>query len=271
MDIDQSVLAAEIDRAVDAIMHENTKPVPVTHAHAKRVGGFIQDEVYATLIRKAAKARKIPSKVKHELGQKASHCVEDDTVIHKLGAGIHGSVYLLASGRVAKIHTVRLGKYDIDVDFALTSFEGELRRARIAADLGVSPKVHDAFACVIDDGFHRVTVMDQVVGESLEDWYDAPGRTAKEMKAMKATIRTMVEKLQARGVYHNDLHDENVMVDRRGRPVIIDFSLSTDAAESKARDELYIRYNFINARRKVADISAAVAQALLAQGVIRVA
>ncbi len=95
---------------------------------------------------------------------------------------------------------------------------GQLRHPNIIA-------VHDAGEI---DGRHYFT-MDLVEGRELGRLVEE-GRTLRELVALMRTIAQALHHAHRSGVVHRDLKPANIMVERDGRPLIMDFGLAKDVS-----------------------------------------
>ena len=66
-------------------------------------------------------------------------------------------------------------------------------------------------------------------------------------------IKNAVELLEAKGIFHNDLHDRNVMIGKDGNPYIIDFGRSVRDKSDQESDDIAIvrRYEELNKTEKI--------------------
>lgn len=141
-----------------------------------------------------------------------------------LGYGADGEVWLLESGYAAKVGIMRQ-----DADAAereLESVMHEVTAARAASKAGVSPAVHDAWFCSSPVRIAYVIVMDAIEGgTTLRKWKKKA--SSSDRRKMYDQVEALTVKLNGLGIFHDDLHDANIMVDKSGKPWIIDFSRCT--------------------------------------------
>ena len=152
-------------------------------------------------------------------------CLDALVPVKKLGEGADGQVWLLQSGHAAKIGAVSM-EGDRPAGHGPEDAQREVAAARLAGSHGISPAVHDAWYCSSPTRLAYVIVMDAVPGGvTLYEWYRKSSAT--ERAKMGAKIEALVVKLTALGIFHEDLHANNIMIDAQKRPWIIDFSRCT--------------------------------------------
>jgi tRNA A-37 threonylcarbamoyl transferase component Bud32 len=148
--------------------------------------------------------------------------------MRKLGSGYFGQVMALDEHRAIKMQRFEL--FDAE---AVQRLRDEIEIQGMAARLGVAAKVLDTFHCVCQDsGMHAAfIVQERLPGTTVDDAVLSP----KDRDVVSAKLEALIEKLHANKIFHNDLHDSNVMVhktlDAKGIPKwnvkILDFGLAT--------------------------------------------
>ncbi|MCX6753181.1 MAG: phosphotransferase [Candidatus Nomurabacteria bacterium] len=68
-------------------------------------------------------------------------------------------------------------------------------------------------------------LMERIEGYSMKDIIEKPERLPKKFKynVFFNSLKEQIDLMHKTGIYHRDLHWGNVMVDKKGLPVIIDF------------------------------------------------
>jgi tRNA A-37 threonylcarbamoyl transferase component Bud32 len=152
--------------------------------------------------------------------------------LRKLGSGYFGQVLALDEHRAVKVQ-----KFEIFDEQAMLRLQDEVEIQAIAARLGVAARIIDTFHCVCrDSGLHAAfIVQERLPGTTLSDAVLSP----KDKHTIAAKIDKLVAKLHAAKVFHNDLHDSNVMVHKttdaagstKWQVRILDFGLATRSSD----------------------------------------
>ena len=137
-------------------------------------------------------------------------------LIGRLGAGGGGTVWRAFDEKVAEELALKLVEADADV---------ERWRREVALARRIShPNVCRVYDLGEADGRRWVT-MELVGGDSLRRVLER-GVPAAERERLMLQLVDAVAAIHATGVVHRDLKPENVVVDGRGRAVIVDFGLA---------------------------------------------
>ena len=101
--------------------------------------------------------------------------------------------------------------------------------------------IHDSGVVDGPSGPIRYFAMELVEGRSLTDWVaaDAPNRVER-LRAFRGICAALVE-AHNRGVIHRDLKPENVMIDRDGRPRVLDFGIARLCDDALRSDDTRTR------------------------------
>lgn len=177
-----------------------------------------------------------------------------------LGSGYSGTVFDIGAKRVVKVERVYL-KPDGSVEAANV---GEI--ARKMGTLRVGPKVHSWQLCdCAASSMFSVLEMEKISGTSLRQWLTAGPTDAQKAKVRKA-LSDKIAKMNKAGVFHSDLHEENILVDKKGVPWIIDFTFLA----KKHNDNKDVLENFDRRDRRDMHKPLAVYRALVEEGTIKV-
>jgi tRNA A-37 threonylcarbamoyl transferase component Bud32 len=107
---------------------------------------------------------------------------------------------------------------------------------------------------VKDDEYYSVIYMELIKGVPLETWLNGNPST-KEIKIVIDKIRLKKNLLHRNNIFHNDLHDENIMVITDGTLDIriIDFGMALSSKTVLLKEKLYDNssLNSIFERRKL--------------------
>lgn len=134
-----------------------------------------------------------------------------------IGEGYFGKVFRVSMPTqdrdlAVKMQELHTKQNRTPLDRQLLRWRQEVLFATRAADLGVGPRVHDAFICTRQGRTFGLIAMDFVRGVSLATWrtkraaFPDDVRRAEELAVQKAT------RLHAAGMFHGDLHAGNIVV-----------------------------------------------------------
>lgn len=111
------------------------------------------------------------------------------------------------------------------------SFKDEVRVSKIAAGLGISPEIHDAWEC----GGNGFIVMDKVDGPTLAQ--ALPRMDRNSINAFAFIALDALDKAHKKGVMHRDLHGENIMIASGGGVMFIDWGLEPESHFTPVHDK----------------------------------
>ena len=140
----------------------------------------------------------------------------------KLGSGAMGAVYLADDTLLHRKVALKTPTFEDDKDSEL--LRRFYREARAVANLK-----HPNLCAVYDvgeiDGRHYIS-MEFVRGKKLQD-YIKPDKPMAEKQAMAVVrkIALAMHEAHSHGVIHRDLKPDNIMVNEKGEPVVMDFGL----------------------------------------------
>lgn len=152
---------------------------------------------------------------------------------HHLGEGTYGHVYSMLANTDDKYVAVKFQQHvDKDkgvfkagpgsMDIPMNSFENEVALQLSTSSVGLSPVVYNSWVCeyqsIWGNGLQDVLVMDNI----YETLYDK----CKNDYEYHVGVVEIIKELHIYGVFHGDLHSRNIMVEKDGKPVIIDFGKS---------------------------------------------
>ncbi|MBK8178709.1 MAG: serine/threonine protein kinase [Planctomycetes bacterium] len=141
-------------------------------------------------------------------------------LLEELGRGGQGTVYRARQPLTGR--TVALKCLPARVFASQSSRERFRREVDALARLAHPGIVAIHGAEVIEN--HPVLVMEWVDGRPIDTW--ARGRGAREIVEVLCAICDGLSHAHRRGVLHRDLKPSNLLVDRAGRPRLLDFGLS---------------------------------------------
>lgn len=161
--------------------------------------------------------------------------IGDYRLLEELGRGGQGIVYLAEDTRLERRVALKLlsGWSQLSPE-AVERFRREARLAARLDDPGLCT-VHDSGVV----GGVAYVAMRYVEGEPLDRWFErtrdarASLRVTEALEKIEAVARS-VHRAHELGVLHRDLKPRNVLVDRTGQPVVLDFGLARELESSGA-------------------------------------
>jgi hypothetical protein len=157
------------------------------------------------------------------------------SVLHLLGRGGMGQVYLARDDRLQRFVAVKLIR---PADPALrerTQSKREMRESFEREALIGAGLNHAAIATVHDYGFHRnepIIVFEYVAGETLEQTLNRRGRLPlDEVRSVIASLAQAQSFAHGRHIVHRDLKPANIRATGHGQYKILDLGLATEFRE----------------------------------------
>lgn len=230
--VDVDALETLVDREIESIARN-----PPRDAQRVRVAANSDESDAIAMVARwlmpmvvASHARSVLQGVRQDRVSKVGHlgCLAGLSPIKQLGEGSDGQVWLLESGEAAKVGTFIDGT-NVPDELSFSTIEQviqEIAAARAAGKASISPRVSDAWFCCSASQCAYVIKMDAVDGGvDMGEWVTRQSEAS--IARMKDRLEALTLKLNGLGIFHNDLHENNVMIDRFERPWIIDFSRCT--------------------------------------------
>ncbi|GEM_PF-2963534 len=154
-------------------------------------------------------------------------------LIECLGQGGMGAVYKAHDSQLDRVVAIKIPKFDTAAGpDLLERFYREARSAATLTHVGICP-VHDVGEI---DGTHYIS-MGYIEGKPLSA-YIKPDKpiSAKKTAAIVRRMAVALDEAHQHGVVHRDLKPDNVMIDKKSNPVVMDFGLARrSAAEGDSR------------------------------------
>jgi serine/threonine protein kinase len=150
-------------------------------------------------------------------------------IVECLGAGAMGTVYKAHDSQLDRTVALKIPKFS-DPEL-LQRFYREARSAATVTHPNICP-VHDVGEI---DGTHYIS-MGFIEGKELSAFIK-PGKP-QPIKQIVAVIRKLaiaLDEAHETGIVHRDLKPDNVMIDKRATPIIMDFGLALRDAPGDAR------------------------------------
>ena len=166
-------------------------------------------------------------------------CVRNLKIKKVLGQGRYGTVASVCRGGKCK-YVVKIQKLDRRGGGILTQrdFWDEVAVSAKAGQLGISPKVKDAWEC---DG-NGYIVMTRIKGETLLDVLQNDPNLERVITLQK-NAKDALKKAHAAGLLHRDIHAQNIMV-KKNNVFFIDWGLKPERQYTKADDRYLLNVAF---------------------------
>ena len=150
-----------------------------------------------------------------------------------LGGGGEGSVYKSVHSHNGGIHALKiLRRQNRDDPDAIATL---LHEAEVIKSIGEHPHIVRLIASGCENGENYVA-LEYVEGERLDSRIARVARIPEKDVARLALALLSAEKHIVDGGYlYRDLKPENIVIEKTGRPVLLDFGFCTPLAEAKAQ------------------------------------
>lgn len=143
---------------------------------------------------------------------------------HIIGRGAMGTVYLAHDEQLHRDVALKIPRFEVDGsrDELMQRFFREARSVALLRDAGICP-VYDVDEV---DGIHFIT-MAYIDGQPLSYLLrDGQNFESREAAVLVLKVARALCKAHAHGIVHRDVKPGNIMIDRDGEPVIMDFGLA---------------------------------------------
>lgn len=139
-----------------------------------------------------------------------------------LGIGAMGAVYLARDETLDRLVAIKIPKFPEGAgDEVIQRF---YREARSAAAI-THPNICAIYDIGEDEGTHYIA-MQYVEGHSLADYVVSHRQPQQQVALVVRKIALAMEEAHSYKLVHRDLKPDNVMIDHRGEPVVMDFGLA---------------------------------------------
>ena len=224
MNVDFAVLTHEIKAAIHEFMKKGNNPVEVD---VKKIpNGVLLADMLRPLVQKMIISVQVDNINTVQISDDQNPqdgCMKKLVVKKKIGQGVYGNVFEIDDKKVVKIIKFE-GKQP------MKNFIQEVEMMKKSATIGIGPKVFDHYTCCQHFGScYGIIIMEYINGSTLRDWAAKPhGKKTKDEMLNK--IRAAIQKLHAHSIFHNDLHNTNILIAKNGNVKIIDYGYATGKA-----------------------------------------
>ena len=224
MNVDYAVLTHEIKTAIHEFMKKGNNPVEVD---VKKIpNGVLLADMLRPLVQKMIISVQVDNINTVQISDDQNPqdgCMKKLVVKKKIGQGVYGNVFEIDDKKVVKIIKFE-GKQP------MKNFIQEVEMMKKSATIGIGPKVFDHYTCCQHFGScFGIIIMEYINGSTLRDWTAKPhGKKTKDEMLNK--IRAAIQKLHAHSIFHNDLHNTNILIAKNGNVKIIDYGYATGKA-----------------------------------------
>tara|TARA_B100001964_G_C14181252_1_gene576367 strand:- start:618 stop:1526 length:909 start_codon:yes stop_codon:yes gene_type:complete len=162
--------------------------------------------------------------------RKKNVCFKNYKTIKELGAGAFGTAYLASKGSykyAIKVLEIVIGKADMNWDNE-TIFRQEINISKKMGELGIGPKIYDAYYCKENNKYLIFIVQEYMKGGDLEQWLEDGNKFTSKLKL---ELKKKINLMHTNGFYHGDLHKNNILIQNKDgtNPELFlgDFGLTT--------------------------------------------
>lgn len=153
----------------------------------------------------------------------------DFMIVGVLGEGGMGIVYLAEQSSPRRVVALKVLRPGLGGRMILRRFQREAELLGRAQHPNIA-QIHAAGTAEVDGPTGTVRVpfiaMERVQGVPITEHCRDRALGVRERVALMATVADAIEHAHARGILHRDLKPQNVLVDERGAPKILDFGIA---------------------------------------------
>jgi eukaryotic-like serine/threonine-protein kinase len=162
------------------------------------------------------------------------------TILGLLGEGGMGTVYLARQDGTSRDVALKVMRSGYASGAMRRRFEQEARTLAMLHHPGIA-QVYEAGLAAGERSAQPFFAMELVHGKPLNVFAREAGLTVRQRLELIASVCDAVEHAHRRGVVHRDLKPANVLVDKQGRPRVLDFGVARASSPDSALTTLHTR------------------------------
>ncbi|MBI4243539.1 MAG: serine/threonine protein kinase [Planctomycetes bacterium] len=173
----------------------------------------------------------------------------DYVLIHEIAEGGSGLIYKAWDRNLNRYVAIKMLSHDTKTSCGVDTPFGDaedIRRFYIEVT-AVNKLLHPSIVPLYDFGTkdsYFYFVMELIEGSSLDDYINNPGekRNWKDLIRLVMPVCEALEYSHGKHIYHRDLKPSNILIDRTGKPWIVDFGLAQvrGIEEPNEKTEYYV-------------------------------
>jgi hypothetical protein len=165
---------------------------------------------------------------------------EDYKKLKRIGFGEYGTIYRLDENRCIKF--VNITKTLNNLKYI--HFIKEIEISKIAGNIGIGPKIYDAYVTVNDQdsSCYGIIYMEYLQGMTLSNYMeDLPKNKYDHIRKL---LDEKIAKLHSHNILHSDLHADNVYVILNNRQEFVDVKIIDYGFAQYIQDYIYFRNHY---------------------------
>ena len=154
------------------------------------------------------------------------------TVLRQIGRGGMGVVYEAVDTELGRKVALKMMLDSPGADSKELKVEEErfLREARACARLEEHPNLISVYEAGVIDG-RRFLAMELVKGKQFDVWRKTGSITIRQQVALLRDVTRAVHHAHEAGIIHRDLKPQNILVDGKNQPHVMDFGLAKELGQ----------------------------------------
>ncbi len=165
---------------------------------------------------------------------------EDHKQLKRIGSGEYGTVYRLDENRCIKFVNIT----DTLNNLKYVDFVKEIEISKIAGNIGVGPKIYDAYVTINDEDStcYGIIYMEYLHGITLSKYMEHLPKN--QYNNLRKLLDEKIAKLHAQNILHSDLHSDNVFVILDSNGEMKDIKIIDYGFSQTIQDYIYFRNHY---------------------------